>query len=126
MASQTNVNKDLNGTPLLFFSRFFDDKAKGVDVFMQQLSNLREMFCFPPIPMISKLLKHLQQQRVSCVLLIPRIWAPWRNLLEKHTLATVNIAVPFESKAFTVTHATGRRVPKKFPYFMDAVYVSFE
>ena len=76
--------------------------------------------------MISKLLKHLQQQKVSCVLLVPKNWAPWRNLLDKHTLATVNIATPFESKAFTVTHATGKTIPKKFPYFMDAVYVSFE
>ena len=126
MASQSNVNRNANGKPLFFFSRYFDEKAQGVDVFLQKLNYLDDMFCFPPIPMISKLLKHLQQQRVSCVLLIPRIWAPWRNLLEKHTLATVNIAVPFESKAFTVTHATGRRVPKKFPYFMDAVYVSFE
>ena len=126
MASQTNVNKDLKGKPLLFFSRFFDDKANGTDVFLQQLYNLEEMFCFPPIPMISKLLKHLQQQRVSCVLLVPRIWAPWRNLLDQHTLAKVNIAIPFESRAFTVTHATGKRIPKKFPYFMDAVYVSFE
>ena len=126
MASQTNVNKDLKGKPLLFFSRFFDDKANGTDVFLQQLYNLEEMFCFPPIPMISKLLKHLQRQRVSCVLLVPRIWAPWRNLLDQHTLAKVNIAIPFESRAFTVTHATGKRIPKKFPYFMDAVYVSFE
>ena len=126
MASQTNVNKDLNGKPLLFFSRYFDDKANGVDVFLQQLHNLEEMFCFPPIPMVSKLMKHLQQQRVSCVLLVPRIWAAWRNLLDQHTLAKVNIAIPFESRAFTVTHATGKRIPKKFPYFMDAVYVSFE
>jgi len=126
MASQTNVNKDLKGKPLLFFSRFFDNKANGTDVFLQQLHNLEEMFCFPPIPMISKLLKHLQQQRVSCVLLVPRIWAPWRNLLDQHTLAKVNIAIPFENRAFTVTHATGKRIPKKFPYFMDAVYVSFE
>ena len=126
MASQTNVNRDPRGIPLLFFSRYFDDKSNGVDVFLQQLSYLEEMFCFPPIPMISKLLKHLQQQKVSCVLLVPRMWAPWRNLLEKHALATVNIATPFESKAFTITHATGKIIPKKFPYFMDAVYVSFE
>ena len=51
MASQTNVNKDLKGKPFLFFSRFFDDKANGTDVFLQQLYNLEEMFCFPPIPL---------------------------------------------------------------------------
>ena len=126
MASQANVNKDTNGRRLLFFSRYYDEKAQGVDVFLQQLSHLSEMFCFPPIPMISKLLKHLQHEKVSCVLLVPRIWAPWRNLLERHTLATVTITKPYEDRAFSVTHATGKRITKKFPYFMDAVYVSFE
>ena len=33
MASQTNVNRNIKGTPLLFFSRYFDEKAQGVDVF---------------------------------------------------------------------------------------------
>ena len=126
MASQANVNKDTKGRPLLFFSRYYDEKAQGVDVFLQQLSHLSEMFCFPPIPMISKLLKHLQHEKVSCVFLVPRIWAPWRNLLERHTLATVTITKPYEDRAFSVTHATGKRITKKFPYFMDAVYVSFE
>ena len=48
MASQTNVNKNLRGEPLLFFLRYFDDKSSGVDVFRQQLGNLGEMFCSPP------------------------------------------------------------------------------
>ena len=126
MASQANVNKDTKGRRLLFFSRYYDEKAQGVDVFLQQLSHLSEMFCFPPIPMISKLLKHLQHEKVSCVLLVPRIWAPWRNLLERHTLATVTITKPYEDRAFSVTRTTGKRITKKFPYFMDAVYVSFE
>ena len=81
-------------------------------VFLQQLSNLKEMFCFPPIPMISKLLKHLEQEKVSCVILVPQIWEPWSNLLHKHTLATVEIAKPYEGRAFSVTHGclgdTGR------------------
>ena len=126
MASQANVNKDVKGRPLLFFSRYYDEKAQGVDVFLQQLSNLKEMFCFPPIPMISKLLKHLEQEKVSCVLLIPTIWAPWSSLLHKDTLATVSTAKPYEDRAFSVTHTTSRRISKKYPYFMDAVYVSFE
>ena len=126
MVSQAYVNKDAKGRPLLFFSRYYDEKAQRVDVFLQQLSHLSEMFCFPPIPMISKLLKHLQHEKISRVLLVPRIWAPWRNLLERHTLATVTITKPYEDRAFSVTHATGKRITKKFPYFMDAVYVSFE
>ena len=78
--------------------------------------------------MIPKLLKHLRQQKVSCVLLVPKIWASWRNLLESATLASVIIAKPYEDKkkAFTITLQGGRRVPKKYPHAMEAVYVSFE
>ena len=76
--------------------------------------------------MTPKLLKHLQQQRVSCVLLVPKIWASWRKLLESATLASVIVAKPYEDKAFTITLPGGRRVPKKYPHAMEAVYVSFE
>ena len=92
MASAANVNHNFQGEPLFFFSRYFDEKAQGTDVFHQQLCHLQEMFCFPPFPMIPKLLKHLQQQKVSCVLLVPKIWAFWRNLLDSATLAAVIIA----------------------------------
>ena len=126
MASKANVNKDLEGRPLRFFSRYYDEKSQGVDVFHQQLGMLQEMFCFPPFPMISRLLKHLESQKVSCVLLVPKTWAPWRNLLKAHTLASVDIAEPFNSFAFTITHSRGIRVPKKYPFAMEACYVSFE
>jgi len=76
--------------------------------------------------MIPKLLKHLQQQKVSCVLLVPKIWASWRNLLNSATLTSVLIANPYEDKGFTITPPAGNRVPKKYPHAMEAVYVSFE
>ena len=126
MASNSNVNKDLQGKPLLFFSRYYEEKSQGVDVFHQKLIFLQQMFCFPPFPMISRLLKYLQSQKVSCVLLVPKTWAPWRNLLQAHALAYVDIAEPFNPFAFTITHARGKRVPKKYPFAMEAVYVSFE
>ena len=85
MASQANVNRDLEGKPILFFSRYYEEKSQGVDVIHQQLGLLQQMFCFPPFPMISKLLKLFQSQKVSCVLLVPKTWAPWRNLLQAHS-----------------------------------------
>ena len=85
MASNSNVNRDLKGKPLNFFSRYNDEKSQGVDVFHQQLGFLQEMFCFPPFPMISRLLKHLESQKVSSVLLVPKTWAPWETFL-KHIL----------------------------------------
>ena len=85
MASNSNVNRNLKGRPLNFFSRYCEEKSQGVDVFHQQLGFFKEMFCFPPFPMISRLLKHLESQKVSSVLLVPKTWAPWETFL-KHIL----------------------------------------
>ena len=126
MATTANVNKDLTGRALNFFSRYYDENSKGIDVFKQQLHPLREMFCFPPPPMISKLLKYLEEQKVSCVLVLPKIWGPWSNLMIAHKLASFDLSLPYNSACFTVTHASGKRVPKKFPHTMEVVYVSFE
>ena len=126
MATSVNVNKDKEGKPLSFFSRYYDENSKGVDVFKQQLTLFKEMFCFPPLPMISKLLKYLEQQKVSCVMVLPKIWAPWSNLMSEHKLASFELCYPYNSTCFTVTHSVGFRVPKKFPYIMEVVYLSFE
>jgi len=126
MATYANVNKNLNGEPLFFFSRYYDEKSKGIDVFKQELHSCQEMFCFPPLPMISKVLKHLEQQKVSCVMVLPKIWAPWSNLMNQHKLACFDLSQPYNSACFTVTHAMGKKVPKKFPYVMEVVYLSFD
>ena len=126
MASSTNVNKDLEGKPLLFFSRYYDEHSKGVDIFKQQLMFQKELFCFPPLPMISRVLKYLESQKVACVMVLPKIWAPWSNLMMQFRLASFQLASPFNSTCFTVTHPKGMRVPKKFPHAMEVVYLSFE
>ena len=126
MATSANVNKDLQGHPLKFFSRYYDEQAKGIDIFKQQLHLLQEMFCFPPLPMISKLLKFLQQQKVSCVLVIPDLWAPWSNLMNQHKLASFSLAEPYNSTCFTVTHASGNRIPKRYNHPMQVVFLSFD
>ena len=76
MATSANVNRDPKGQKLLFFSRYFDPHSKGVNVFAQDLTKLQGIFCFPPIPMIGKLLKYLEQQKLDCVLVIPAINSP--------------------------------------------------
>jgi len=126
MATSANVNKDLAGNPLSFFSRYYDEKSQGTDIFKQQLKHLKEMFCFPPVPMISRVLKYLENQKVACVLVLPKIWASWSNLMVQHKLASFELAVPFDQHSFTVTHATGKRVPKRFNQAMEVVYLSFE
>ena len=126
MATKANVNKNLEGRPLSFFSRYYDEESKGVDVFKQQLCFCQEMFCFPPVPLISRILKYLEVQKVSCVMVLPKTWAPWSNLMNQYKLASFELAPAFNSTCFTVTHPTGRRVPKKFPFIMEVVYLSFE
>jgi len=84
------------------------------------------MFCFPPLPMISRVLKYLESQKVSCVMVLPKIWAPWSTLIGQHKLASFQLASPFNSACFTVTHPRGMRIPKKFPHAMEVVYLSFE
>ena len=54
--------------------------SKGVDIFSQKLIFLEGIYCFPPIPMIVKLFKHLQAQNVQCVLVIPSTNSSWVNL----------------------------------------------
>ena len=103
-----------------------DENSKGIDVFKQDLHLCQEMFCFPPLPMISKILKHLEQQKVSCVIVLPKIWAPWSNLMNQHKLACFELSQPNNSACFTVTHAMGKKVPKKFSYVMEVVYLSFD
>ena len=76
--------------------------------------------------MISRILKYLEAQRVSCVMVLPKIWALWSNLMNQHKLASFELAPAYNSTCFTVTHPTGRRIPKKFPYIMEVVYLSFE
>jgi hypothetical protein len=126
MATAANVNKNLEGNPLSFFSRYYDEKSCGIDVFKQQLHLCEEMFCFPPLPMISKLLKFLEKQKVSCVVLLPKMWAHWSHLVQQYKLASFELAPPFNSTCFTITHAEGKRVPKKFSHAMEVVFLSFE
>ena len=96
------------------------------EILKQNLCLCQEMFCFPSVPMISRILKYLEAQRVSCVMVLPKIWAPWSNLMNQHKLASFELAPAYNSTCFTVTHPTGRRIPKIIPYIMEAVYLSFE
>ena len=122
MATSANVNTDLEGKPLSFYSRYYDKMAKVTDLFKQQLHLCQEMFCFPPPPMILRLLKYLQGQKVSCVVVLPETWAPWRNLVEKCKLASFRLAEPYNSTCFTITHATGKRVPKRYNHSMQVFF----
>ena len=126
MAFWANVNTALQGKPL---KKFLDIMMKNLMVwtcFKQQLYLFQEMFCFPPLPMISKLLMYLLLQKFSCVVVLPYLWAPWSNVMEKHKLASFRLCEAYNSPCFTVSRATGKRIPKRYSHPMQVVFLSFE
>jgi len=125
MATFANVNRDPKGIPLKFFSRYFDAQSQGVNVFSQQLHLLQDLFCFPPDPVIFMFLRLLHAQKKSCVVLLPDLNAPWVNLLRQFSQDSFVLAKPYDNRAFSITHPTGKRVPKMYPHAMIAVRLVF-
>ena len=125
MANSSNVKRDLQGRKLLFFSRYYDLEAKGCNVFNQELTFLERIYCFPPFPIIGMLLKHLEQQKVNCVLVLPAINAPWVNLVSSYIEDLIVLAGPYDSKVVTVLSNSGKRVPKIYPHAIIAVKMNF-
>ena len=121
MASSANVNRDPQGRKLSFFSRYYDSQAAGTDIFAQQLHWLKEVFCFPPIPIVGMVLKYLEQQQLDCVMVIPSTNAPWVNLMSSYIVDLMVLSQPFDVKTFTVLNPSGKRIPKKFPHTMLVV-----
>ena len=125
MATAANVNKTPLGYPLPFYSRYFDAQSKGVNLFSQLLEDTKSPFCFPPEPVIFMVLKLLQAQKKSCVLLVPAVNAPWVNFMREHMVDSMLVSKPFDNRAFTITHPTGKKVPKMYGHAMIAVKLSF-
>ena len=108
-----------------FFSRYFDAESRGVNLFSQNFKDMNNPFCFPPDPVISMVLGYLKVHKQSCVLLLPALNAIWVNLLREFTVGTMLVAKPFDNRAFTISHPTGKRVPKLFYHPMIAVKLVF-
>ena len=70
-------------------------------------------------------LKLLKAQKKSGVILVPGINALWVNTLKQYAVETLVVAKAFDNRAFTITHPTGKRVPKLFYHPMIAVKLVF-
>ena len=112
MALPDNENKDPQGKKLSFFSRYHDLGTSGVDIFAQNLQFLDNIYCFPPIPIVGMVLKFLEQQQKDCIMVVPAINAPWVNLMSSYIVDLMVLVNPFDTKAFTVLNASGKRIPK--------------
>jgi len=126
MATTANVNRNPEGVPLLFFSRYYDQFSQGVNLFSQKLGTLEGLFCFPPVPLISMVLKFLHSQKVACVVLVPDINASWVNMLRAYTVSSIQVSKPYDAETFSISHATGKLVPKRYEHAMIAVKLRFD
>ncbi|KAK3750836.1 hypothetical protein QZH41_019551 [Actinostola sp. cb2023] len=86
MSLDSNVQADLDGLPLRYFTPYPSPFSSGVDFFAQNLSQktdgrLRNPYIFPPILLIGQVLNHLRVNGLSCTMVIPdvhprRYWWP--------------------------------------------------
>ena len=81
MASAANVRRDPMGNRLSYFSRYYDTFTKGVDLFHKKTTQLSQVYCFPPIPIIGMVIKFLLQHQLNCVLILPAVNLPWVNIV---------------------------------------------
>ena len=76
MASKANVNKDLEGRPLRFFSRYYDEKSQGVDVFSPKTGNVTGDVLLPSFPYDFKTVEAPSKSESFRCLTGTLTWAP--------------------------------------------------
>ena len=125
MASTGNVQKTPSGQKLNYFSRFYDSKSSGTDLFLQKVDCISNVYCFPPIPIIGMVIKFLEQNKLNSVLIIPAINASWVNLVSVYISDLMLIAPKGNPTAFTVLNNEGSKVPRIYKHSMLAVKLDF-
>ncbi|KAJ7389500.1 hypothetical protein OS493_031152 [Desmophyllum pertusum] len=78
LSLNSNVQQDLNGAPLPFFSPTPSSYAAGVNVFAQHISfadnsPFENCYAFPPFVLIGPLINFLRQEKARCTLVVPDI-----------------------------------------------------
>ena len=83
MASSSNTQRSPEGVPLPFYSQYFVQGCKAVDVFSRDISHLGYLekeglfYCFPPFALIGNFLAHLQKCAGKCVVILPESFGLW-------------------------------------------------
>ena len=125
MASSSNVKCDTLGKNLKFFSRYFSKGCTGIDVFAQNLGNLKGIYCFPPICLIAPILSLLKSQKAKAVVIVPEVRDAWWSVLKEGEIDSMYITLPDESEAFLSTKKNGYRMFEKFKFRFLAVLLNF-
>ena len=81
IALPSNVQADLAGRPLKFFAPLPCTQAFGINVFTQDISSDENIYVFPPVVLISPLLKYLRSQWCTFSNVVPdlcprKVWCP--------------------------------------------------
>ena len=58
-------------------------------------------------------------------MVVPAVNAPWVNFLKQYSQVVFTVAKPYDNRAFTITHPTGKKVPKIYPHALIAVRLVF-
>jgi len=130
MASSTNVQKDIEGFPLPYFSQYALQGSYAVDVFSQnigeQLRSEGLPFCFPPFSMIDLFLAHLLECRGRCLMVLPEFHGPWfpKLILGRVSSSVVKLSSP-NRKGVLLTFKRNSFVPFISKYAMIAAIVDF-
>ena len=61
MASPANAVNDNEGNTLRFFSRYWTEGCQGADLLSQNISGWDNLYCFPPLKMVSVSLQFLRE-----------------------------------------------------------------
>jgi hypothetical protein len=87
MALDSNSMKNGSGIPLRHFTPYPTPGSAGLNVFAQDLSQEKNPYVFPPIPMIAPLLKFLSGSVSVCTMIVPvldplPVWWPtlWNHV----------------------------------------------
>ena len=131
MASAANVQADVQGNKLPFYSQYYTQEAQGTDVFSVNVqkgpgskSNKANNYCFPPLKMVGLVLKHLRECKARCVIIAPEVQAAWYPGLMEACLSKRVIAEPFQKGAFQ-KFCKGEIRPFQSKFRMTAFLVHF-
>ena len=69
---------------------------KNINVFAHDLTMLKGVFCFPPIPVKWMILKYLEQQQVDCVMNVPATYSPWVNLVSLYMVDLMEVSTAYD------------------------------
>jgi hypothetical protein len=114
MASSENVQKDLKGRRLKFFSRYLNEGTEGIDVFKQNLKVIRNGYCFPPFCMVGSFLQLCKEQTFKGVCILPDNGAYWSAILDQNIKRSWILTEPGEKDSFQVLNKSGRMIEKSF------------